>query len=160
MFKVEIPKISDEELERRYAQIKPIIGDDRGNKFWLREFKFDELRKVAYTWDKNWAKEPVGVHELQPILNEDFACIIKYGYYGLFKPSIAEVLAQIDTPFIELVRAFEIIDYPKTAADFYRTLLHRAVFDAHYHVTIVRLYASATDYNVYKTEADGTDKFI
>ena len=162
MFKVSIPEISDDQLKKRYAQIKPIVDVGQDDKYWLKEFQFEELRTVAYTWDPDRRGEPVGAHKLQPILDEDFACIIKYGYHGLFKPTIAEVLAQIDTPCIKLVRAFEIIEHPKSAEDFYKTPLHTAVFNASYHVAIVRLYTYANDSHTYKLdiETDSEGRFI
>ena len=162
MFKVSIPEISDDQLKKRYAQIRPIVSDEQGNKFWLKEFQFDELKTIAYNWDHERRGEPVNAHELCPLLNEDFACIIKYGYYGLFKPTIAEILAQIDTPCIKIVRAFEIIERPILAEDFYKTSLHTAIFNASYHVATVRLYTYANDSHTYKLdiETDDEGRFI
>lgn len=52
MFEVTIPKISDEEMKKRYAHIKPVITID-GKLHYLREFSFKELSTVSYIWNKD-----------------------------------------------------------------------------------------------------------
>ena len=68
-----------------------------------------------------------------PCMGRDFECIHKYGYCGLFKPSIAEVLAQISEEDLEMADAFEIIRLQDWAKN-------KIVFDQGYHISVVRLY--------------------
>lgn len=138
MYNVSIPEISKEELLARYKRIKPIV-EIEGKKYFLREFKESELTGISYIWNKNEDKrEAVDMDLFVPCVMKDFECIHAYGYPGLFKPSIAEVLAQIpefDVPFID---AFEIIKSP-TASDFAK---NQIVFNNGFHISKVRLYTS------------------
>ena len=52
MFEVSIPKISDEEMKKRYEQIKPVITVN-GKLHYLREFTFEELRGTSYLWNRD-----------------------------------------------------------------------------------------------------------
>lgn len=64
-----------------------------------------DLRRTAYTWDPE--PEPGGMAEGI----EQYAHIITYHTFGapsLFKPSVAEVLAQIPEALIETTVAFEL----------------------------------------------------
>ena len=94
MKQLSIPQITDEELMRRYLKIKPIaeVGD---GKYWLKDYSIDEMRNTSYFWslfpDK---REPVG-EELYYHDYHEFECLHSFGFHGFFKPSIAEVLAQI-----------------------------------------------------------------
>lgn len=144
MYIVSIPEISNEELLERYKRIKPIV-EIEGTKYFLRDFKEDELRNISFIWNaKEEKKEPVDVQKIKPIENRDFKCIHKYGYYGLFKPSIAEVLAQIPERDLQLVCAFEIIESPENTRDFAK---HQIEFDNGYHVSKVRLYYSCQEWD-------------
>lgn len=140
MFKLSIPKISDEELRKRYEQIKPVVTVD-GKLHYMREFTFKELTGIAYLWDidKN-VREEVGEGELEVLEGRDFICLHTWAYYGFFKPSVAEVLSQIKEHDIPLVDAFEIIESPETADDFYKNSFTSIAFDNCYHVSTVRLY--------------------
>lgn len=141
MYNVSIPKITDEELLKRYEKIKPIvtIGEE---KYFLRDFTLKELRGRSYIGDVDNDKTvPVDMDRYVVIEDGDFECLHTYGYYGFFKPSIAEVLAQIKELDIGIVDAFEIIDSPKTASDFYK---NKNAFDQGYHTSTVRLYYKTT----------------
>jgi hypothetical protein len=61
-----------------------------------------------------------------------------WGYYGFFKPSIAEIIAQIPESLLSDVIAFEIVDYPKDADDLNRQW---DIVNEGYHQAITRLYA-------------------
>ena len=131
-----IPEISKKELLSRYKRIKPII-EVNDIKYFLRRFSDDELRCLSYIWYKDKDKEKL-VDVNQYSSHKDISCLHGYGHYALFKPSIAEVLAQISADDAKSVCAFEIIDYPKCAADFNK---HKAELNAGYHVSTVRLYS-------------------
>lgn len=140
MFNLSIPEISDEELRKRYERIKPVITVN-GKLHYFREFTFEELSGISYLWnsDEN-VREEVGENELEVLEGIDFVCLHEYGYPGFFKPSICEVLSQIKEYDLPFVKAFEIIDSPQTADDFYKDSFTSIAFDNGYHVSTVRLY--------------------
>ncbi len=140
MFNVSIPKISDEEMKKRYEQIKPVITVD-GKLHYLREFTFEELRGISYLWNSDEdVRGEVGEGEIEVLEGRDFVCLHAYGYYGFFKPSIGEVLSQIKEYDLPFVKAFEIIESPQTADDFHKDSFTSIAFDNGYHVSTVRLY--------------------
>ncbi len=140
MFNVSIPKISNEELKERYEQIKPVVTVN-GKLHYLREFTWEELTGISYLWnyDKD-VREEVREGELKVLEGRDFVCLHRYGYYGLFEPSISEVLSQIKEYDLPFVNAFEIIESPETAEDFHKDSFTSIAFDNGYHVSTVRLY--------------------
>lgn len=145
MYTVSIPEISREQLISRYETIKPIVTI-HGIKYWLRVFSEDELSGISYIWNRNEDKrDPVDMSDIVELKQSDFECIHRYGYYGMFKPSIAEVLSQIPEHELIFVNAFEIIKYPNTAADFKR---NPNAFEQGFHSSTVRLYASRKNPNV------------
>ena len=85
-------------------------------------------------------REEVGEDELEVLEGRDFVCLHSYGYYGLFKPSVGEVLSQIKEYDLPFIKAFEIIESPQTAADFHKDSFTSIAFDNGYHVSTVRLY--------------------
>ena len=138
MKKLSIPPISDEELMRRYLRIKP-VAEVTGVKYWLRNYTLKELRDTPYIWyvvpDK---REPVG-EALSNHTHYDFQCLHTFGYHGFFKPSIAEVLAQIPEEVMEsyTIEAFEIIDRPTSSGDLNK---FKKALEQGFHVSVVRLY--------------------
>lgn len=138
MSDLHITWITKEEIIERYSHIKPVIRKDDGL-CWLRKFSDKELFDISYIWDDN-SEKLVEKDEIIPIPSKDFRCLHKYGYHGLFKPSIAEVLTQISPEILDSVVAFEIIDSPETADDFYKDEFTTTAFESGYHVSTVRLY--------------------
>lgn len=139
--KIEIPKMSEGTIEKWYSTIKPIVHE--GNKFtFLRELSSQEISGSAYTWfnDPEDYAEDVDFSKLSFLA--DVKMLHGYGYYGLFKPSVGEVIRQIPEDMLEKAVAFEIIYSPVTAADFEQ---FRTEFDAGFHVSIVRLYKNKDD---------------
>ena len=138
MDKLSIPPITDEELMRRYLKIKPIAEIGNG-KYWLKNYSINQLRNDSYFWslfaDR---REPVG-EALDCHDHHDFQCLHSFGYYGFFKPSIAEVLAQIPEDVLAHfnIDAFEIIDIPTSSGDLNKFI--KALEDG-FHVSTVRLY--------------------
>lgn len=140
MFNVSIPEISNEELKKRYEQIKPVVTIN-SKLHYLREFTWEELTGISYLWDCDEdVREEVGEGELEVLEGRDFVCLHGYGYYGIFNPSISEVLSQIKEYDLPFVKAFEIIERPKTAEDFHKDSFTSIAFDNGYHVSTVRLY--------------------
>ena len=137
MYNVSIPKISREELLERYEHIKPIVEID-GKKYFLREFTEKELTNISYIAHVQQNKrDEVDMNKYIPLADMDFECIHSYGYPGFFKPSIAEVLAQLNKHDLGIISAFEIIEAPETAEDFYK---NKNAFNNGFHVSTVRLY--------------------
>ena len=142
MFKVSIPEISDEEMMKRYKHIKPVISIN-GKLHYFRDYSIEEITKDSFFFNReNDMREEVPKDKLQVWEGHDFICLHKYGYYGFFKPSVGEILAQIKENDIHVVKAFEIIESPQTANDFYKDSFSSIAFDNGYHVSTIRLYVA------------------
>lgn len=137
MYKVSIPKISDEELMKRYQKVKPIVKIN-GIRYWLRDYSLEELKNTSFFDNKSTDKRShVDMRSLEAVPYLDFECLHTYNYPAFFKPSVAEVLAQIPVPEVYWVVAFEIIKKPETAEDFSR---NSNAFNQGFHSSTVRLY--------------------
>lgn len=142
MFEMSIPSISDEELKSLYERIEPVVRVN-GKLYYLRVFSLDELRDINYLWNvTEKVVEKVKENELESLKDKDFVCLHSYGYHGYFKPSICEVLSQINKDDTHLVKAFEIIEYPTNAEDLTKDSFTSIAFANGYHVSKVRLYAA------------------
>ncbi len=140
MKNVSIPTVSEEELNRRYKRIKPVITLN-GKLYNFRNYDFYEISNISYFFNRKYdVRKAVQEGSLKVWEGKDFLCLHKYGYYGVFQPTIAEVLAQINEKDIPFVRAFEIIDYPKKIEDFDKNYFIRVAFERGYHVSTIRLY--------------------
>ena len=123
---ISIPILNKEEVERRASKIYTIIDGKI----------VDEPNYITTAY--NWEPRFKGPCEENLEILKDISTLHSYGYYGLFKPSIAEVLAQIPDEIIDQVCAFEIIDSPKTADDLNKNI---KILNAGFHVATTRLYA-------------------
>ena len=132
---LDIHFLKDDELKKRYAKTKPIIMID-GITYDMKEFSFSALSDQSYIWDRDIDKRNI-VHKEDLEVVEDFICLHGYGYYGLFKPSIHEVLAQLPEKSIKEADYFEIIESPVTRDDVFK---YEDVLNAGYHATVVRTY--------------------
>ena len=164
MFEIKLPKLTEIELAARYKNLKPIVKNDNGKLSWIKSFdKIKDLKTTSYTWDPKFVRE-VKDDELIELQCFDQLCLSPYAYYGFFKPTIEEVLCQLDSTLMPLdsditlrshddfktkIVAFEIIEQPETMTDFHKTDLHTAVFNAGYHVFKVRFYGSFKNFNGY-----------
>ena len=136
--KVWIPEVSKKEIRERFKKIKPVVRFAKG----IRLFKSSEgypyfikqvdLFRIAYTWDPKPKKVAKNLKSLC-----DITTYHSWAYYGCFKPSIAEVLAQIPDEHLDKVVAFEIVANPETAADLCQ---EKEALNAGYHVATTRLY--------------------
>lgn len=127
-----IPKITDDELVKRAENIKPVVREQR--KFSgdvLFYIKPVDLKNVAFTWDAKPTKQATGLKPIATITTYH-----AYGYYGFFKPSIAEVLAQIPEQYLKDVVAFETYG-PDSVTDLNR---NKTELDDGYHVAQTILY--------------------
>lgn len=133
--KLEIPEINDKRLKELYQLLKPIVTIDE-MKYLLREFTLQELRNQSYIWNRHEDKrDVVDPSRLETV--DDFLCLHTWGYYGLFKPSIAEVLSQAPESVIEQANTFEIIESPETREDVFK---YKEVIDNGFHLSKVRAY--------------------
>lgn len=131
--KLEIPEIDDKRLKELYQLLKPIVTIDE-MKYLLREFTLQELRNQSYIWNRHEDKrDVVDPNKLETV--DDFLCLHTWGYYGLFKPSIAEVLSQAPESVIEQANTFEIIESPETREDVFK---YKEVIDNGFHLSKVR----------------------
>ena len=103
-----IPEISDEKLNSLIEKIVPVVKEN--DKFY--QIEIPNLRNIAYTWEPKIIKECDNLKEIKRIKTHHYC-----GYYGMFKPSIAEVLSQIPEDLIDKVNAFEIINDVNSGTD-------------------------------------------
>lgn len=139
--KFEIPKMSNEDIAKWYASIKPIVKLN-GTARYLRKLTEDELTGSSYTWltDPSDYAELVNYNSLSVLA--DIKMLHRYGYHGFFKPSVGEVIRQIPKEYLEKVIAFEII----TGAIGMNTIFNEEL-NAGFHVSIVRLYQAKDSTN-------------
>ena len=123
-----IPDISNERLHELALRIKPVIKI----KGKLRYIRKVGLKTIAFTWDP---KPTSQAEHLKPI--DDIITYHTWAYYGFFKPTIAEVLAQIPEHLVDQVCAFRIIKHPENAGDLN---VQRDVVNDGYHKAVTRLY--------------------
>ncbi|QSH39139.1 hypothetical protein JXR01_02420 [Candidatus Kaiserbacteria bacterium] len=123
-----VPEISEEALDELFRRIKPVIRI--GDNLHRVKIKRENLRDTAYLWGAKlkWRRQK-GLTVL---------CDINTFHYWtrpLFKPSVAEVLAQIPEEFLEKVVAFEIV-----ALEPFNSELGKKAFNAGCATAITRLY--------------------
>jgi len=119
------------EEEHPRGELRRAELDGVGMAYYIED---PNLFDVAYTWEPKPTTRATGLRPVRDIITYH-----AWGYYALFKPSIAEVLAQIPAELCEQVVAFEIVDSPKTTDDLHR---EQEALDAGYHVATTRLYVS------------------
>ena len=108
-----IPKISDKKLNELYERIRPVIRyaevkyggkthyekHSEGDLYYIKKV---DPRGVAFTWSPEPDEKASGLVEMT-----DITTYHSYGYHGFFKPSVAEVLAQIPEKYLDDVVAFQ-----------------------------------------------------
>lgn len=110
-----LPHLTDLELFERYKRIKPIVVFN-SLCYYLRDYSLKELRGQSYLWNAhNDIRSKVDLSNTEILM--DFSCYHTYGYYGLFKPSIAEVLEQFPDEVLEEANAFYVLSHPEDIRD-------------------------------------------
>lgn len=101
-----IPAISEVKLQELFSRIKPIVRLDNGN---FHRVLHTDLRGTSFLWDQNFSEDPLSVKlvEVAGILTYHTA-----GFGLLFKPSIAEVMAQIPEKYLDQISYFETLSGP------------------------------------------------
>lgn len=91
-----VPEIPDEKLESMLAQIKPVERFEvcgGGYRYRLIDIAGVDRRRTAYTWKPKLGRL---VRIYDGSLNSvDIITFHTWGYYGFFKPSLAETMACI-----------------------------------------------------------------
>jgi len=123
---IKIPKISDEKLEELSKRIRP-AKEENGELFY---YKSCDLRNESFSWAEKDCKAK-GLKEFASL-----PTLHTYAYYGFFKPSVAEVLAQLPEDVLDKVIAFKVIG-PETASDLNK---HKEELNAGFHVAETILY--------------------
>jgi hypothetical protein len=114
-------------------RIRPIMPKD--NLLWYVDAR--NPTDQSYSWAPDY-QEPVIPGSLEPIV--DITTKHTWAFYGFFKPTAGEVIAQIpEEHFLECV-GFQIIEHPKTAEDLNK---HRVELNEGYHVATTRLFKKA-----------------
>lgn len=125
--KLSIPQLSAEELAARLDRIKPVLEDADG----LYYIEPVSPKGVAFTWEP---KPTCDALDIEPL------CVIRtlhsYGYYGFFKPSIAEVLAQIPADKLADTVAFKV----RGPEDAQEMNTEKEALNAGFHVSQTTLY--------------------
>jgi hypothetical protein len=124
-----IPKGSKKKIVELAEKIQPVITID-GH---LTHIKPSDLFNVSYVWDPKPTQKAIGLKAVA-----DIRTYHGYGYYGFFKPSVAEVIAQIPENLVQTIVAFEIVESPETADDLNK---EPEALNEGFHVAKTRLYA-------------------
>ncbi len=137
-----IPKVPKKLIKKLAERIWPIVRfasganglfcSPQGLHYYIKAV---DLFDFSYVWGPKPADKATN---LKPLC--DITTYHSFGYAGLFKPSVAEVLAQIPAEYLDEVVAFEIVEKPETAEDLNRNV---GALNAGYHVAKTRLYAPA-----------------
>ena len=128
---MKIPKITSEELRRRYENIKPLMEDKNGELHYIAHP--DSLSSMAYTWGPRLIRKAT---HLEPVTT--IKTLHSYGHYSMFKPSVEEVLAQIPEHLLDSVSAFHLRG-PKNADDLNK---FKEELNAGFQVAFATLYRS------------------
>ncbi len=127
-----IPAIGDDLLARLAKRIKPVIRNRNNALVYIDAC---HLRNTAFTWSPRINRRATNL-----VKHATIETFHRYGYYGFFKPSVAEVLAQIPVGLIEKTVAFESIG-PQNAKDLGK---HTAALNAGFHVATTHLYGRSS----------------
>lgn len=124
---MKIPEITDENLTLLSRKIRPLVLQDGK----LMRIEPPDPRNVAFSWSPVVTEPANGIVEIAKIRT-----LHGYGYYGFFKPSVAEVIAQIPEEWIERTVAFSTRG-PADAAEMNR---ESEALNAGFHVAETTLY--------------------
>lgn len=119
------------ELAKRIA---PVVRHE-GQLFYIDPH--GDIFTTSYLWNVTRTHEATNLRLLSRIITYH-----SWGYYGFFKPSIAEVLAQIPDSLVPKTDAFEIEWYPQDADDLNQQ--QRVVNDG-YHMAVTCLFGLNVD---------------
>ncbi|MBR4110344.1 MAG: hypothetical protein IKK43_01465 [Clostridia bacterium] len=133
---IKLNMLDEQVIEKWYERIRPIVLFG-GKPFFMRQLTPHELSGVSYLWLNDMNDYDTEVNLADYSVLADVKMLHRYGFYGFFKPSVAEIISQIPEELLPEVVAFQIIYSPDTCDDLN---LFKKEVDAHYHVSVVRLY--------------------
>jgi len=122
-------ELSNNELAGLMRKIRPVVRDENGRCFYIKPV---DPREIAFTWDPVLAGRASGITRTETIYT-----LHRFGYHGLFKPSIAEVLSMVPQNLLDKVVAFETTG-PSDMSDLKRQWV---AVEAGYHVAVTHLYS-------------------
>lgn len=102
----------------------------------LRPILHDDVFNSSFLWDLDREVSESEASGLSPI--EDITTYHAYGYIGLFKPSIGEVIACVPERLVNVVDAFEFIGAVEPLGPVSKE--ERRCLDVGYHIATMRLY--------------------
>jgi hypothetical protein len=128
---MKIPTITDDDINDLLAHIKPMVYDEAG----IVPCTFDPVhpRNVSFIWGPDGLRPVEGIEPWRQVRT-----LHTYGHPALFKPSIAEVLAQLTGDLSEVV-GFTI----RGPADADELNVEREALNAGFHVGVVTLWRCA-----------------
>lgn len=132
-FEKAVPRLTETELAQFWPRIQPVIRKN-GTAHYIKEVN---PSNVAYTWSPELKEEATGLKEIARK-----TVFVTWAYYGFFKPTIRECLAQMPKEISDQCVAFEIVKSPETAEDFHKTRESSLAFDAGFHTCEVVYYGS------------------
>lgn len=124
-------ELTDQELVELTQKIRPICRDAGGRCFFIRPV---DPRRRSFLWAPSFAEAADGPGGI--VRHSTIYTLHSFSYHGMFKPSVAEVLAMIPQHLLDKVIAFETIG-PGNASDLNRQL---AAINASFHVAVTHLY--------------------
>lgn len=113
-----IPTITDEEVAELQERIRPVVFDKKGEARFIEPV---DPRKISFTWDPTFTDEEVNLDVIG-----EMQMLHTYGAPVFFKPSVAEVFAQMTPELKKTATAFSLdkaeVDgaYHRSTVTFYR----------------------------------------
>lgn len=135
-------RTNQEKIDRIAAlseRIKPVVLRNGA----LRPILHRDIFDSSFVWDLDKETADYEAEGLAPI--EDITTYHVYGFIGLFKPSIAEVIACIPERLINSVAAFEFISAVEPLGVVSKE--DRRCLSDGYHIATMRLYRKIGDGN-------------
>jgi hypothetical protein len=146
---MKIPDITDARLAELVAKIKPVITQKHvvGGQYktpvetlhWLVVPEGTHHRNEAYTWSASVGEEAKGLEKMEW---KETTVLIRWGYYGFFKPSFAEVFSQMSEDVLKEMVAFE-INGPETRDDMFNDKWSYRILNEGFQLAIVTPYKKA-----------------
>ena len=131
--KIILPHLTDDELLARYKRIKPIVSYQELY-YYLKRYNAEILRNHSYISNiEKDIREQVDMTDVKTLA--EFPCYHTYGWYGLFKPTIAEVLQQFPDDVLEEANAFYMTSAPENEYDL---VLQKEIVNAGCHRSTVK----------------------
>lgn len=135
MSRIYIPEVDKKVIRSLATRIRPLVRRD-GKLCYIKKPR--SLFTTSFLWNAAPTKVATGLKCVQQITTYH-----TYGHYIFFKPSVAEVLAQVEQLSAEIKEslvAFELTNSPQDATDLNR---EKEATNAGYHTATALLYAAA-----------------